>query len=530
LKTGSDAGFLLFTYCCFIFVENISYMKVLTIDQIREADRFTLDNEPVASIDLMERAALALFEWFKKRLQPEQTVQIFCGMGNNGGDGLALARLLINNGFQVMTHIVLYGPTNSSDFRTNLERLRDIRFASITEIGPETVFPVIEKGHLVVDCLFGSGLNKAVTGFVAGLIEHINDSGAVVVSVDMPSGLFADKPTELLKKHVVRADYTLSFETAKRSFLVPENELYVGQWEVLPIGLHHEYLRDVKVDNYLISRQEIRQLLKNRQKFSHKGSFGHSLILAGSFGKSGAAVLSAMACLRAGTGLLHIHTPISSAVALQVAVPEAMLSLDPDDTVVSRLPHLGPFNAVAAGPGLGMDEQTAKVIRLLIQESKLPLVLDADALNILSENKTWLSFLPAGTIITPHAREFERLAGGWKDSFERIEMQREFSERFKLFVVFKGAHTCISTPGGDCWFNTTGNPGMATAGSGDVLTGIITGLLAQNYSPFEASLTGVYLHGLAGDFALDSQSHESLIATDIIAHLGHAFNALRLEE
>jgi ADP-dependent NAD(P)H-hydrate dehydratase / NAD(P)H-hydrate epimerase len=521
--------FFVFAFRFPIFVENKTIMKVLTIEQIREADRFTIENEPVASIDLMERAATALLEWFRNRLKTEQIVQIFCGMGNNGGDGLALARLLINNGYQVFTHIVLYGPTGSPDFKTNLERLRDIRFATITELGPETVFPVIEKSHLVVDCLFGSGLNKPVTGFVAGLIEHINDSGAVVVSVDMPSGLFADKPTELLKKHVVKADYTLSFETAKRSFLVPENDLYVGHWEVLPIGLHHEYLRDVAVNTYLISGEDVRQVLKNRQKFAHKGNFGHSLILAGSMGKSGAAVLSALACLRSGTGLLHVHTPLSSAVSLQVAVPEAMLSLDPDEAIVSRLPHLGPFNAVAAGPGLGMDEQTAKVIRLLIQESKLPLVLDADALNLLSENKTWLSFLPAGTILTPHPREFERLAGGWRDSFERIDIQREFSVRFQVYVVFKGAHSCISTPAGECWFNATGNPGMATAGSGDVLTGIITGLLAQNYSPFEAAMAGVYLHGLAGDFALDSQSPESLIATDIIAHLGQAFNAVRME-
>lgn len=505
-------------------------MKVLSIDQIREADRFTIENEPVASIDLMERAATALLAWFEKRLKPEQTVQIFCGMGNNGGDGLALARLLISNGFQVMTHVVWYGPTGSADFNANLDRLRDIRYATITDISPETVFPVIEQNHLVVDCLFGSGLNKPVTGFVAGLIEHINDSGAVIVSVDMPSGLFADRPTELKKKNVIRADYTLSFETPKLSFFLPENELYIGQWEVLPIGLHHEYLRDVSVSNHFITRHDIRQILRNRQKFSHKGTFGHSLILAGSKGKSGAAVLSALACLRSGTGLLHVHTPQSSAMPLQVAVPEAMLSPDPDESIVSRLPHLGPFDAVAAGPGIGMDEQTAKVIRLLIQESKQPLVLDADALNLLSENKTWLSFLPKGTILTPHPREFERLAGGWRDSFERVTMQREFSVRFQVYVVFKGAHTCISTPEGNCWFNTTGNPGMATAGSGDVLTGIITGLLAQHYSPFEAAATGVYLHGLAGDFALDNQSHESLIATDIIAHLGQAFHAVRMEE
>lgn len=510
----------------FIFAGNTNVMKILALEQIREADRYTIENEPIASADLMERAANALFQWLLPRLRKEQGIHIFCGIGNNGGDGLVLARLLVNQGFDVNTSVVWYGPTGSPDFLINLERLREIKYSKVADISAQTVFPAIESGDLVVDCLFGSGLNKPISGFVSGLVNHINDSGAFVVSVDMPSGLFADKDSDAAHNHIIQADYTLTFEFAKLALLLPENDAYVGQWEVLPIGIHHEYIRDVQVNNNLITAADAAVRLRNRAKFSHKGTYGHALLLAGSAGKTGAAILAAKACLRSGVGLLHVHLPSMAATPVQCTVPEAMLSIDPSESEISRLPETEHYTAIGIGPGIGMSELTSKVLRLLIQESSKPLVLDADALNLLAENKTWLSFLPARSILTPHPKEFERLTGSWSDSYERLSMQRDFSVKFGVYIVFKGAHTTISTPEGECWFNSTGNPGMATGGSGDVLTGMITGLLAQGYSSFEAALLGVYLHGLAGDLAIEKTGMESLIASDIIKNIGKAFAKL----
>ncbi|MBS4055763.1 MAG: NAD(P)H-hydrate dehydratase [Bacteroidales bacterium] len=502
-------------------------MKILPVELLREADQFTIENEPIASIDLMERAAARLYDWLLPKITTEQQIHVFCGQGNNGGDGLALSRMLHLKGFQVNAYVVLVATKGSPDFEVNLQRLRDCKIPRLTEIGAHTVFPNIGRNDLLIDCLFGSGLNKPVTGFIAGLIDHMNQSGAVVIAVDLPSGLFADQPSDLKKGHIIRADYTLSFQFPKLAFLLPENDPLVGQWEVLPIGLHAGYIAQARVKNLFVLGNEVRTLLKNRPKFSHKGNYGHALLIAGAAGKSGAAILAAKACLRSGAGLLHVHTPAQAAFPLQAAFPEAMVSVDPSDSIVSKLPKLEPFNAIGIGPGLGMAEATAAILKLLIQTADRPLVLDADALNILSENKTWLSFLPPGSILTPHPREFERLAGKWQNSYERLNLQREFSVRYGVFVVFKGAYSTISTPDGNCWFNSTGNPGMATAGAGDVLTGLITGLMAQSYAPLESALLAVYVHGLAGDLAAEAQGMESLIASDIIDKIGVAFSAIR---
>ena len=308
--------------------------------------------------------------------------------------------------------------------------------------------------------------------------------------------------------------------------MLPENELYVGNWEVLDIGLSSDYINSTGTKNHYIIDKDIYPILKGRAKFSHKGTYGHALLIAGSYGKMGAAILASRACLRSGVGLLHTHVPKSGIQILQTASPETMISIDRYDNYFSEVPNIGQYNAIGIGPGLGMEHQSQMAMKLLIQNSTCPMVIDADALNILSENPTWLAFLPQGSILTPHPKEFERLAGKWRNDFERLDKQRNLAQKHGIYIVLKGANTSICFPDGQCYFNSTGNPGMATAGSGDVLTGIITGLLASGYSSGIASILGVYVHGLSGDLTADELGYESLIADDIIDNLGKAFNRL----
>lgn len=501
-------------------------MKILPIEKIRLADAYTIKNEPIKDIDLMERAATACFNWIKKKIKKTDSISIFCGTGNNGGDGMALARLLsdINNNINV--YFIKYSDKISDTCKTNYNRLKNIKTIKITDIRPEDNLPNIENSDLIIDAVFGSGLSKAVKGFIADIFNKINKSKAIVVSIDVPSGLFCDKTNIDLDGAVINADYTLTFQFAKFSFLFPENEKFIGNWQVLPIGLHPDFINNTKVENYFIRGNDIKSILKFRRKFSHKGNFGHALLIAGSYGKTGAAVLSTKACLRSGVGLLTTHIPKTGYNILQTAIPEAMTSIDASDKIFSELPDLLKYNAIGIGPGIGRENESQNAFKLLIQNSPVPLVIDADAINILGENKTWIAFLPENSILTPHPKEFERIAGKTNNNFERYNLQREFSIKNKVYIVLKGAHTAISCPDGNVYFNSTGNPGMATAGSGDVLTGIILSLFAQGYSSKQASLLGVFIHGLAGDIAAEKLSLESLIASDIIDNLPYAFNKI----
>jgi ADP-dependent NAD(P)H-hydrate dehydratase / NAD(P)H-hydrate epimerase len=502
-------------------------MKILPVENIREADAYTIKNEPIASIDLMERAATQCFKWIKKRTDNQQPVKIFCGPGNNGGDGLVIARLLLKKNYEVKTFIVRFTQKASDDFNTNLERLKEISSAQIEEINDGDQFPEIPTDDIVIDAIFGSGLTRPVEGFTAKLIQHVNQSGCITIAIDTPSGLFSDKSSVSKGAAIIEADYTLSFQFPKLAFLFPENDPFVGQWKILPIGLSEEFTNKVEVKNYFVEKEDIIPVIKKRGKFDHKGTFGHVLLIAGGYGKTGAAIMAAKAALRSGAGLVTAHVSASSYPIIQSSIPECMVSIDENERFFSKAPRLNHFNAVAVGPGIGTEKVTQSALKLLIQNSNMPMLFDADAINILGENKTWLPFVPAGSIFTPHPKEFERLVGKSSNHFERNKMQREFSAKYQVYVVLKGAHTCISTPAGDCFFNSTGNPGMATGGSGDVLTGIIAGLLAQGYHPKEACIFGVYLHGLAGDLASAKMTQQAMIAGDIVDALYRAFKKLQ---
>jgi len=503
-------------------------MKILPIEKVREADAYTIKNEPIDSIELMERAARECFKWIYKYLKRGQVVKVIAGLGNNGGDGLAIGRLLARQNVRVQIYIIRYSEKMSDDFKVNLERLERFSDIQVIDINDGDELPAFGPDDLVVDAIFGSGLSKPVTGFIAKIIEHINNSPTTIIAVDVPTGLFADAPNDN-DGAILKADYTLSFQFPKYSFLFPENEQYVGIWEVVPIGLHPDFIKSVDVKNHMVTRSDILGSLIIREKFSHKGTYGHSLLIAGGYGKMGASVLASRACLRSGVGLLTTHTPKKGYEILQTTIPEAMVSIDPSEDFFSEHPDLLPYNAIGIGPGIGTSKETANAVKVLIQNTGLPILFDADAINILGENRTWISFVPKHSIFTPHPKEFERITEKVTSDFDRIEIQRTFSIQNSVYVVLKGANSSISCPDGSVYFNTTGNPGMAVAGSGDVLTGIILGLLAQGYSSKEAAIMGAYLHGLAGDYAAKKAGIESMIAGDIVENLGRAFKDVKRE-
>jgi NAD(P)H-hydrate epimerase len=503
-------------------------MKILAVDKIREGDLFTIRNEPIADADLMERAANACFYWLIRNIAVHRKISVFCGTGNNGGDGLALARLMGLKGY--ITEVFLFGDPEklSPSCKLNYDRLTAINSIRCNVIPDGTSLPDFHPDQdILIDALFGSGLNRPVTGYSASVIRHINEQHSITISIDIPSGLFCDETVAGIKDPaIIHADHTLTFSPPKLAFFFPENDRYIGNWHLLDIGILQEYIDQAETRYYYTAPQDCKQILRRRNKYSHKGNFGHAYLVCGSKGKMGAAVLAAKACLRSGPGLVTAHIPRSGNVILQTAVPEAMLIHDQEEDIFSGIHDLSGYSSIAIGPGIGKADATGRGLKHLIQNSNLPLIFDADAINILGENKTWIPFVPKGSIFTPHPKEFERLAGKSPNDFERNKIQLDFSIKHGVFVILKGAHTAITTPDGKCYFNTSGNPGMATGGSGDVLTGILAGIMAQGYTSLETCLLGVYIHGFAGDLAAEETGQEALIAGDIIQHLGNAFLSL----
>ncbi len=506
----------------FFYHQTGTIMKILNAAQIRELDKYTINNEPVSSADLMERASKKCYEWIRHKLSKKRHVKVFCGMGNNGGDGLVIARMLAGNGFQVQVFRVVHMEQASEDFMINEKRLTGIRNLNYVSLEEGDDLPALSSGDLVIDAILGSGLARPLEGWLAKVVQHINASDAVVVSVDFPTGLFCEDNRHNNPKNIIRASHTLSFQFPRLAFMFPSNEQYLGSWHLIDIGLHPEGVRLAETKYHYLQASDIRMLYRHRRKFAHKGHFGHAYLMAGSYGKVGAAILSARAAIRTGAGLLTVHLPQCGYQSIQTAVPEAMCIPDQHPHFISEVPDLNGYNVAGVGPGTGTDEQTARALKLLIQNTTTPMVIDADALNILSENLTWCGFLPKSSVFTPHPGEFDRIAGKTTDDHDRLDKAVELAHRFQVFIVLKGAHTVIVCPDGRCYFNSTGNPGMATGGSGDVLTGMILGWMAQNYTPLHACLLGVYLHGRAGDLAASRKGQEGLTASDVIEQIPKA--------
>ena len=497
-------------------------MRIFSVAQIRTWDQYTIENEPVTSVELMNRAARAFCEWFTKIYDdPQRPVIVIAGTGNNGGDGLAVARYLHQQFYEAKVLVYDFGGKKSADFQAQMELLPAHHAVDIEEINQASDFPNISENVVVIDALFGSGLNRPLAGDWAKIIHWLNRLPNEIVSIDIPSGLFADATSNA--NPVVEADRTFSFETPKRAFFFPENADRVGAWAFGSIGLHPAFAENEQTLFHYVTPELISIIRKPRKKYGHKGNYGHALLVCGSYGKIGAAVLSARACLRAGVGLLTLHAPRCGYEILQSAVPEAMIESDEHELRITQSVDIQKYSAIGIGPGLGTHEETAKAIHRLFQQASTPMVIDADALNLLSTYPEWWPLVPENSILTPHPKEFERLFGKTGNDFERNDLQRAKAREHRVFIILKGANTATALPDGSCWFNSTGNPGMATGGSGDVLTGILTGLLAQGYTSQEACMLGVYLHGIAGDFAAERFSQEALIAGDLIEFLGAAW-------
>ena len=502
-------------------------MKIFTAPQIKELDKYTIEHEPIKSIDLMERAARQLTRAIELRWHNDVPVMVFAGPGNNGGDALAVARMLLADGYKVQVYLFNITGKLSADCAENRQRFLDKKAKYLIEVTQEFDPPRLEHGTLVVDGLFGSGLNKPLAGGFASLVKYINASKAEVVSIDMPSGLMTEDNTYNVSSNIVHATLTLTLQQPKLSFLFAENQQYIGQVEVLDIGISPEGIEHTDAQFTLLEGSTLSSLLLPRSPFAHKGNMGHALLVAGSYGMAGAAILAARACMRAGAGKLTIHTPKRNVAILQGAVPEAVLHIDREETMFAETVATEEFTAMGIGPGLGHTDNTAITLIAQLRRATCPVVADADALNIIAARRAWLQQLPKGIILTPHPKELDRMEGQCTDSYERLSKARDLAERLQGYVVLKGHHTAICMPDGHIVFNSTGNAGMATAGSGDVLTGIITALLARGYNRQYASMLGVYLHGLAGDLAAEELGQESLIASDIIDHLPQAFKALQ---
>ena len=501
-------------------------MKILTASQFKELDQYTIEHEPVSSINLMERAADALVAELVSRWTTSTRFVVFAGPGNNGGDALAVSRKLMERGYSVETY--LFNPKGrlSDDCATNRNRLTAMPQVAFHEVVTEFTFPTVTAHDVLVDGLFGTGLNKPLMGGFALVVSRLNASPAFAVSIDVPSGLMTEDNSCNHPDAIVHADLTLTIQLPKLAFFLAENQPYVGQVVTVDIGLSAQGLSAIDTPIQLVEPAQVAALLQPRSCFAHKGNMGHALLVAGKYGMAGAAVLAAKACLRAGAGKVTVHTAARNNDIIQIAVPEAILSHDCSDDCVTALPPTSPYNVMAVGPGIGSHSDTAAMLYGCLNSYVGELVLDADALNILGEYPDWLPVPPGEGTRSRHPKGRERVGGQCADSYERMTKARTLAINKQIYLIIKGHYTMICTPTGRVYLNPTGNAGMATAGSGDVLTGLLAGLLAQGYPPLSACLLGVYLHGLAGDLGAVSLGQEGLMASDLIAHLPAAFRQL----
>ena len=503
-------------------------MKIFTRTQISELDKYTIEHEPIRSLDLMERAARALVGVITNRWSSVVPIVVFAGPGNNGGDALAVARLLAEQGYKVSVYLFNIRNNLTADCAANKQRLLACkRLGQFVEVTVNFDPPVLNEQTLVVDGLFGSGLNKPLSGGFSSLVKYINQSRAQVVSIDLPSGLMPEDNTYSIRANIVRATLTLTFQQRKLAMMFADNQPYIGELQVLDIHLSPDYIAHTDSRYRIVEEDEIRSLLRRRDAFAHKGDMGHVLLVAGSYGMSGAAILAAKACLRSGAGKLTVHTPRRNYDIMHIAVPEAVMQMDHEETYFSEAVGTEDYDALGIGPGLGKHENTAIALIAQLRRTQCSVVADADALNILGNHRAWMQQLPKHMVMTPHPAELDRMAGMVSNGcYERLQKASEMATQLQAYIILKGHYSALCTPGGQVIFNPTGNPGMATAGSGDVLTGILTALLARGYQKEEACLLGMYLHGLAGDLAAAELGEECLVASDIIAYLPKAFHKL----
>ncbi|MCI9171806.1 NAD(P)H-hydrate dehydratase [uncultured Duncaniella sp.] len=502
-------------------------MKIFNTENIRKIDRVTIEEEGVSSQELIRRVAEGVVSEIVGRWSPSTPVVIFAGSGNNGADALVVGRLLLEAGFY--PRILLFnfkGNSLSRDCRQAKHELLSTGYQGLVEIIDRADIPPITPDHLVIDGLFGSGLRDPLEGGFKMLARVISESGASVISIDVPSGMFGDWNARVIGRDVVHATLTLAVQFPRLAFFLSDNADLVGRWKVLDIGLSNRAIMETHTKYFYVERDEVREVLRKRKPFSSKADYGHALLFAGCYGMTGAAVLAARGALRSGVGKLTVHSARAAYPVLQSQVPEALFSPDRQEYVISDMSSRFKCTAIGVGPGIGANDVTRGAFETLIKSYKRPMVIDADALNALAQNQALLDHIAPGSILTPHAGEFDRIFGDQTSAEARLLKAIEVSHRYKIMIVLKGHYTATVRPDGKVFFNSSGTPAMATAGSGDVLTGIITSLLAQGYKPEAASVAGVYIHGRAGEIAAETEGDYGTTALDIAQAVGKAIKSI----
>lgn len=500
-------------------------MKIFTNEEIKAIDHNTIESEGITSLELVERAAAAITCEIISRWRPNKRTAIFAGPGNNGADALSVARLLVEQGYKPEVFLFNIGENRlSAECAACRDRLKSIEGIDFTEVTSNFSPPYLSSNDLVIDGLFGSGLRDPLTGGFKALVRYINDSGASVVSIDVPSGLFGEWNATNISRDIIHADLTLAIQFPRLAFFIADNAPLIGEWKVLDIELSAEEIRNTPAQYYLVERSDIRRVLRRRKEFSSKADYGSAMLVAGSYGMMGAAVLAARGALRAGAGKVTVHAPRCGFNILQTAVPEAMFDADRHDIIVTDISLKHDYSAIAAGPGLGTNEITVNAIEMFLKQAKGPVLLDADALNCIAQRPTMLNHLPVLSIITPHAGEFDRIFGPQQSAETRLLKAVEMAHYYNIIIVLKGHYTAMVRPDGKIYFNSSGNAAMATGGSGDVLTGIICAMMAQGYKPEISAIIGTYIHGVAGDLAAEEHGQYGVTAGDIAALTGKAIH------
>ncbi len=506
-------------------------MKIFTTSEIRKIEEKTLRSEGISDIELVERAASAAAFEIMSRWRPGKRFVVFAGPGNNGADALAVARILSQQGYNSIEVFLFNTPTMklSKACAHNRDKLAEMENVKFTEVVNEFIFPPLGKNDVVIDGLFGSGLNEPLKGGFTSLVQNINESQAYIVAIDVPTGLFGEWNTGTDRRNIIRANLTLTFQLKRLSFFFAENAINIGECKVLDIDLSREAISQASTSYCLVEEYEVKNLLRRRPAHCSKYDFGSLLLVAGRYGMLGAAVLAARAAMRSGVGVATVHSPRCGLDVIQSCVPEALFDADKNDIVTTDITMSRRYNAVALGPGLGTNEMTIDAIDRFLKNRNLPCVLDADALNCIAARPMLFESIPQKSILTPNAAEFERLFGKFDTEEERLKKAVDVAKEYRLIIVLKAHHTMVVDNTGKVYINSTGNSGMATAGSGDVLTGIISGLLAQGYSSQLSAIIGVYIHGAAGDLARRIHGSYGMVASDIIDNIGRAISDVMMQ-
>jgi hypothetical protein len=502
-------------------------MKIFTTDGIKRIDEATVESENISSLDLMERAASAVAYEIVSRWRPSKRIVIFAGPGNNGGDALAVARILLEQGYA--PEVYLFNIKSSHLSRccsVNCDRLKEMGAPHFIEVVDTFTPPELGPGDVVIDGLFGSGLRSPLTGGYSALVQYINESKAFVVAIDMPSGLFGEWNMGADHRNIIQAKITLAFQFKRLSFFFAENATFVGEVKVLDLEMNQEAIDKTLTDFYLIERDDVKRVLKPHHPFINKYNNGTVFIVAGSYGMMGAAILAARGASRAGAGLVTVHAPRCGYVPLSTGVPEVLFEADRNEIFTTSIELHHKYSVVALGPGMGTSEETIDAVDSFLKSYRMPCILDADALNCIASRPILLRSIPKGSILTPHNAEFDRLFGLHHSDEERLKKAIDVSKLYEITIVIKGHYSMIVRPDGKVYINSSGNAGMATAGSGDTLTGVIAALIAQGYAPDWGVVMGVYIHGLAGDIAVEEQGTHGLIAPDIANAVGKAIHSL----